>query len=142
MYESLLPVHSSLRYLVLLLLVAVIIKSLMGFSGKKPFGKTDNILGLTLFSVTHTQLLVGLILYFISPFVKFSGEGMKDPSVRYWTTEHIVMMIAAIALITVARTTSKKMADSAAKHKRMLIFNTLALTVIIVALVMSKRGVI
>jgi hypothetical protein len=39
-----------------------------------------------------------------------------------------------------ARITSKKMTDPAAKHKRMLIFNAIALLVIIMAIAMSKRG--
>src|SRR5262245_59983041 len=117
MYSALLNAHSSIRYLVLLFLVIVIVKSFAGFAGKSAFGKADNILGLTLFSLTHTQLLLGLILYFISPFVQFSGAGMKDPSIRYWTAEHIVIMLAAVGLITAARSTSKKMTDGTAKHK-------------------------
>ncbi|MBY0435425.1 MAG: hypothetical protein K2U26_15070 [Cyclobacteriaceae bacterium] len=141
MYSLLLQTHSTLRYIVLLLLIAVIVKSFVGFSSKKPFGKTDNMLGLTLFSVTHTQLLLGLLLYFFaSPFVKFSGDTMKDAALRYWTVEHNVMMLIAILLITLARTTSKKMTNDTAKHKRMLVFNALALLIILVGIAMSKRG--
>jgi hypothetical protein len=140
MYTGLLHTHSMLRYLVLIMLIIVIVKSFMGFSGKKAFGKTDNILGLTLFSLTHTQLLVGLLLYFTSPFVQFSGDTMKDPFTRYWTAEHSVMMLIAIVLITLARITSKKMTDDTAKHKRMFIFNAIALVIILLAISMSQRG--
>ncbi|HRI80455.1 MAG TPA: cytochrome B [Cyclobacteriaceae bacterium] len=140
MVTGLLHTHSLLRYLVLILLLAVIVKSFLGFANKKAFAKIDNTLGLTLFSVTHTQLLVGLILYFVSPRVMFSGAAMKDPVLRYWLTEHSVMMLTAIVLITLARTTSKKMSDDTAKHKRIFIFNTIALIIILVAIAMSNRG--
>jgi hypothetical protein len=140
MYTGLLHTHSLLRYLVLLFLLIVIVNSFLGFSGKKGFGKLDNGLSLTLFSVTHTQFLVGILLYFTSPFVQFSGAAMKDHALRYWTAEHNVMMLIAIALITAARTTMKKMTDGPSKHKRMFIFNSIALVVILVAIAMSQRG--
>lgn len=140
MYTGLLHTHSILRYLVLALLLLVIANSLLGLMNKRSFGKTDNLLGLSLFSATHTQLLVGILLFFTSPLVSFSSEAMKNATMRYWTSEHSVMMLIAIVLITLARTTSKKMTNDEAKHKRMLIFNTAALLFILMAIGMSKRG--
>ena len=140
MYTILLQTHSLLRYLVLILLIIVIVNSFLGFSNKKVFGKTDNVLGLTLFSVTHTQFLIAILLYFVSPLVQFNGATMKDPSLRYWTTEHSVVMLTAIVLITLARVTSKKMKDDTAKHKRMLVFNMMALVIILLGIAMSQRG--
>ncbi len=140
MYAPLLHTHSLLRFIVLLLLIVVVVNAFLGMNGKKPFGKMDNLLGLSLFSVTHTQLLVGLVLYFTSSFVVFSSATMKDASLRYWTVEHITLMLVAVALITMARITAKKMTDDAAKHKRMFVFNALALVIILMAIAMSKRG--
>lgn len=140
MYTGLIHTHSLLRYLLLILLITVIVKAFLGFSNKQSFGKADNLLGLTLFSVTHTQLLVGLLLYFVSPLVNFDGAAMKDPTTRYWTAEHIFIMLAAIVMITMARITSKKMKEDNAKHKRMLVFNSIALLLILMAIAMSKRG--
>lgn len=140
MYIGLLHTHSLLRYLVLIFLLAVIVNSFLGYSNKRVFGKMDNMLGLTLFSVAHTQFLVGVLLFFVSPFVQFSGAAMKDPSLRYWTTEHSLIMLIAIVMITLARITAKKMSDDTARHKRMLIFNSIALVLILLAIAMSKRG--
>jgi hypothetical protein len=67
---------------------------------------------------------------------------MKEPELRYWAVEHITMNLIAIVLITLARTTSKKMADSTSRHKRMFIFNAIALLIIIVSISMSGRGII
>jgi uncharacterized membrane protein len=142
MYTGLLHTHSLLRYFILIALVVVIVKGLIGLINKQPYGKWDNKLGLYLFIFTHMQLLAGLILYFVSPFVKFGPETMSDKVTRYWTVEHILSMLIAVVLITLARTTSKKMANDADKHKRMVIFNFVALVVILAMIWLSGRPVL
>lgn len=142
MYTGLLHSHSYLRYAVLILLIIVVITSLLGWLNKKPYSATDNKLSLFLFIATHLQLLLGLILYFVSPFVQFGGSTMKDATTRYWTVEHSTVMLIAIVLITMARTTSKKMTESTAKHKRLFIFNAIALALVLAGISMSGRGII
>lgn len=139
MYTGLFHTHSLLRYFILIALVVVIIKAILGLMNKQPYGKWDNKLGLYLFIFTHMQLLIGLILYFVSPFVKFGPDTMSDKTTRYWTMEHIVMMLIAVVFITLARTTSKRMATDEGKHKRMLIFNGIALAIIVATIMMSGR---
>lgn len=138
-YNALLVSHSYLRYILLILLIIVIVTSLVGLLNKKPYTNSDNKLSLFLFISTHLQLLLGLALFFVSPVVQFSGAAMKDPSTRYWLVEHNTAMLIAIVLITLARTTSKKMSDSQAKHKRMFVFNLIALIVIVATIVLSGR---
>jgi hypothetical protein len=142
MYPFLLQAHSGIRYLILIALLVVIVKALMGLISKQPYGSVDNRLGLYLFIFTHTQLLLGLILYFVSPFVKFGSETMSDKTTRYWTVEHIFAMLIAVVLITLARSTSKRMTDDASKHKRMFIFNTIALVVIVATIMISGRKLV
>lgn len=142
MYPGLLQIHSILRYFVLILLVIVIVQSLIGWLNKKPYGAIENRIGLFLFISTHTQLLIGIILFFVSPFVQFSGSAMKDPSTRYWLVEHNTAMLIAIVFITLARTTSKKMTDSVAKHRRMFLFNAIALVIIITTIWLSGRPLV
>lgn len=140
MHHLLLATHSILRYLILIFLIIVIVQSLMGWLGKKPYTATDNRTGLFLFILTHTQLLIGIILYFVSPVVMFSGEAMKESATRYWLVEHNTAMLAAIVFITLARTTSKKMLTDDAKHRRLFIFNAIALVIILATVAMSGRG--
>jgi hypothetical protein len=123
-------------------LLGVIFNSLIGMIQAKPFGKMEDKASLWLFIFTHTQLLLGVILYFVSPLgvSNFSGAAMKDITSRYWLVEHSLMMLIAIVLITIARISMKKMATDAAKHKRLFIFNALALLIVIVSISMSGRG--
>lgn len=140
MHSLLLLFHSTLRYFVLIFLILVIVRSLMGWMNRKDYTNTDDKVSLWLFILTHTQLLIGLILFFVSPVVIFSGASMKDSVARYWLVEHNTMMIIAIVLISVARISIKKIADTVAKHKRLFILNTIALVIILVSISMSGRG--
>lgn len=142
MYQTLLLSHSLLRYFVLIALIAVIIKSLMGMMNKESFGKWDNKISLYLLIFTHLQLVVGLILYFVSPWVKFSGETMSDKISRYWTVEHIFGMLVAVVLITIARISIKRMTSDQAKFKRLFVFNLIALLIIVIIVLMSDRGLL
>jgi len=121
-------------------LLIVIVRSFMGWQKKSLYSPLDEKFSLWLFIFTHTQLVIGLIVYFVSPAVIFSASSMKDAIARYWLVEHITMMIIAIVLITLARITAKKMTEAAAKHKRLFIFNAIALVIILVAIAQSGRG--
>ena len=140
MYSLFLVTHSIVRYFVLLLLIIVIVRSCIGWIKQSPYNKLDNQLSLSLFIFTHSQLLLGLLLFLVSPLVVFSGASMKDPATRYWLVEHNTGMIIAIVLITIARISSKKMVDGVAKHRRMFIFNFTALAIILLIIGYSKRG--
>lgn len=140
MYEALLYSHSYIRYAVLILLIVVVITSFVGWLGKKHYTGTDNKLSLSLFIATHLQLTLGLVLYFLSDAVQFNSSTMENDGLRYWTVEHLLLMLVAITLITIARISAKKMPSSGAKHKRLFIFNLIALLLILVGIQMSGRG--
>lgn len=142
MYTGLLHSHTILRYFILVMLLVVIAMAFSGLLGKRPFGKWDNKAGLYLLIFTHLQLLVGIVLYFVSPFVKFGIDTMSDKVTRYWTVEHVFTMVIVVTLITIARISSKKLPTDQARHKRLLILNTVALVLIIATIVMSGRDLI
>jgi cytochrome bd-type quinol oxidase subunit 2 len=139
---TLLLIHSTLRYVVLAMLIVLIIKSLIGWLNKSAYTQGDNRISLFTLIVTHIQFLAGFILYFFSIFVQFNENTMKDDTIRYWTMEHAVIMLIAIVLITVARSTSKKIADGPSRHKRLFMLNTLALFLVLVGIQMSGRGIL
>jgi hypothetical protein len=140
MHSLLLATHSIIRYFLLILLLIVIVRSLQRWLSKSTYDKLDDKLSLVLFMFTHTQFLLGVILFFVSPIVIFSGASMKDSTARYWLVEHNTGMIIAIALISIARISSKKITDAVTKHKRMFIFNSIALAIIVLMIAQSKRG--
>jgi cytochrome bd-type quinol oxidase subunit 2 len=131
--------HSGFRYVVFLMVLIAIVQALLGWFGKKAYTDGNRKLNLFAMIAVHTQILIGLVLYFISPLVVFAKETMKDNTLRYWTVEHISMMIFAMILVTVGHSRSKKMALPEGKHRAIAIFYGLALLVIVLAIVQSQR---
>jgi membrane protein DedA with SNARE-associated domain len=123
--------HSFIRWILLVLLIAAILKSFQGMRSKRAYTASDNKISLFLLISAHVQLLVGVLLYFISPFVTFTADTMKNDVSRFFTMEHSVMMIIAIALITIGRVASRKAATDEAKFKKAFTFFLIALLVIL-----------
>lgn len=136
MYDIFLFLHSWIRWVVLLLAMSVIIKSFLGWKGKKHYGKGDNTLSASFMGFMHLQLLIGLVLYFfLSPvtqavFTDFGGA-MKEASQRYWAVEHILVMIIAVVIAQIGRTKSKKGGSSASKFKTATIYYMIALIIML-----------
>ncbi|MGF6850813.1 hypothetical protein QFZ51_006048 [Chitinophaga sp. W3I9] len=128
-------VHSFLRWAILLAGLWAVIRSLKGVTGKTPFTAADSKAGLFFMIFCDLQLVVGLILFFMSKTVQTGladmGAAMKNPAVRFFTVEHEVMAIIAIALVHIGKSKIKKAATDARKHKLGLIFFGLAFIVIL-----------
>src|ERR1051326_6780243 len=131
MLTGFLHIHSLLRYIILLLLIIAIIKSWSGWLGKKPF--TDGTRKLALFTLisAHLQLVIGFALYFMNGWQNVLGD-MENRVNRFFSMEHSLMMIIAIALITIGYSSSKKATTDEAKYKRIAIFFLIALIIIFI----------
>jgi uncharacterized protein YacL len=134
MYPILKHAHSGLRWILLLLLIAAVVNAAMNFSAKNGFREQDRKLGLFALIFTHVQLILGLILYFISPKVQFVSGMMKDSMVRFYTVEHLTMMIIAVALITIGYSRAKKKTEATAKFKTTFWFYLIGLVVILASI--------
>ena len=125
--------HSLLAYILLaILIIAVVVNGFAYFQGK-PYGETNRKLSLYALIATHLQVVIGLVLYFLSPlgFSAMSGEAMKVSESRFYFLEHPLMMILAVILITIGYSKSKKATDSKKKYKVMLGFYSIALIFIL-----------
>jgi hypothetical protein len=119
-----------------------IIRAWADWLGHKAYSEGNRKLNLFAMISVHTQLLVGFVLYFVSPFVRFGSDTMKNATTRYWTVEHLTGMLIAIVLITIGHARSKRGATPDAKHKSIAIFYTSALLIIAAVIILSKRGLI
>lgn len=131
-YQIILQAHSGFRWLALLLALVVILKSLAGLLSKSGYQKLDNIFAASFVGTMHLQFLIGIVLYFfLSPVTKAAfqdfGAAMKNGDLRFWAVEHLFIMIIAIVLAQVGRSSSKKAATDNSKYKKQLIFFSLSL---------------
>ncbi len=136
MYSILLATHNYLHYVFIFLLLFLVGRSYYYWQKKLKFNASTDKISLYTFIVTHTQLLLGLILYGISPLVHLSNfpGAMKDKVIRFWTIEHISLMITAVILISIARISMKKISSDEGKHKRLFFLNTLAFILVLLAI--------
>ncbi len=130
MYPLIQKFHSGWAYLALLLLVVVVLNSLIGFVSKKEFTSKDKKIALFGLIVTHIQLVVGLILYFISP-NGFALLGNMEKTSRLTSLEHPLTNIIAITLITIGWSRHKKALSSQSKFKSIALFFGLGLLLIL-----------
>jgi hypothetical protein len=76
-------------------------------------------------------LLVGLILYFLSPLGFASLGQMADKNLRLTSLEHPLINLIAITLITIGWMKHKKLTTSEAKFKTFSVFYGLGLVLIL-----------
>jgi hypothetical protein len=136
MYTGLLHTHNLFRWLVLLAAVFAIVLALAGWLGKKPWTKKDNIAGLLFTIFVDIQFVIGMILYlFVSPFTKAAfadfGAAMKNQVLRFYAVEHILLMVAALALVHIGRVKAKKEIIAWKKHRTAAIWYGIAFILIL-----------
>ena len=137
MYEFVQKAHSGIAYLALLMLVIVVINSAIGLSSKREFILKDRTIALFGLIFAHIQLLIGLVLYFLSPMGIASisrfgmHEVMKNAGLRQMAVEHPFINIIAIILITIGWSKHKKSMTASTKFKSITIFYGLGLVLIL-----------
>ncbi len=136
MYTGLLHTHRLVAYLFLLATLGIVLFAL----SRRLTGSPKNEASMTFLAKLsllsgHTQLLLGLGLYFVGPWFELlttqTAEVMKNVDVRWFAVEHISANIAGIVLITLGNSKRKKAADAEAKDKAVLIFFGLGLLLIL-----------
>ena len=119
-------VHSYWTFLTLIMIALVALNAIHGKVYGKIFRVND--LRISLFGIifSQIQLLIGLILYFISPwFEKWSSMGMgviKNEESRFYLVQYPITNILAIILITIGWSLHKRQSDSSKKFTRIAIF--------------------
>lgn len=133
MYTGFQHLHSGIAYIVLAVLLFSFIYALINFLQKKPFTEKVRKASLAGLIAVHLQLLIGLVLYVISPLglSNFSGEAMGDAMSRLYMLEHPLTMIIGIILITVGYSKAKRGTGDATRYKKLLIYYGVGIALIL-----------
>lgn len=133
MYTGLQHLHSYLAYLVLAAIFFSALSAFLGYSGNRPFTDRDRKVALIGLIATHTQLLIGLILYFVSPLgaSNLSGATMKDSVSRLYALEHPLINLVAVILITIGYSRAKRLQEDKARFRSVFLLYGLGLVLIL-----------
>lgn len=136
MYEALLNTHSYLAYVALAVLFLAVANAILGWTGKKDFTLTKDF-RISLFALifAHLQLLVGLVLFFVSPkglnAIQTLGMGGLNSAARLLAVEHPFINIIGLVLITIGWSKHKKILEATRKFKTITIFYGLGLLLLL-----------
>jgi uncharacterized membrane protein len=131
MYDIIQKLHSGWAYVAFLLLVVAVINSFIGVFSKKEFTNNSRKIALFALAAIHTQLLIGIIVYVVSPLGFASLGQMKDATLRLTSLEHPIMNLIGITLITIGWMKHKKQTTSESKFKIFSIYYSLGLVLIL-----------
>lgn len=123
MYNAVLELHSYWAFATLGLLLIAGINALAGLSKKRAFTPNDRKIALIALIFSHIQLLLGIILLLVSPYMQTAkelgmGGVMKNAELRLVLVEHPLTNLIALALITIGWSKHKKDATDAGKFKK------------------------
>src|SRR4051794_21965775 len=125
MYSSALWLHSLVRWAVLVTGLVAWFRAIGGAAAHRAWTPQDELWSLLLTISADLQLLLGVALYVLSPITRMGisnlAAAMHIETTRFFTVEHPVMMIIAIALIHVARVRIRKAAEPRRKHRSAMV---------------------
>ena len=111
-------IHSYFAFLVIAILALSTLRFLIRYLLSKDYTPIDFRLALITLITSHTQLLIGLFLYFISDWSELSMNEIMTSSInRLYLIEHPIINIIAIILITRGYSLHKKKRVSNSKFK-------------------------
>jgi hypothetical protein len=138
MYWSVLVLHSLVRWLVVCMLLFTTGRAWWGWLGNKSFSRFDNTIRHWTATAAHLQLLVGIILYCISPiiqhFLHHYSEAVHVRAIRFFGMEHSLMMFVSVVLITIGSASAKRKRGGKDKFRTIAILFTLAIVIIAVSI--------
>ncbi|HLV66244.1 MAG TPA: cytochrome c [Polyangiaceae bacterium] len=137
LYVVTLYLHSYVRWLVLGLAVAVLVRSILGVRHQRAWERTDERVQTAFLRVLDVQFLLGLTLYVgLSPIARAffgnPGASMRVSELRFFGMEHAVTMLIAIAVLHIGRARSRRKSDGPARHRSVRTSTLIGLLVILV----------
>ncbi len=135
MEAGILHLHSALRYIILLMLISSIIVALTGINEKKIY--TRGIKRLHFFTrvLLMAQGTIGIALYFMKGYPsQFANiTNLQDQS-RFFLLKHLIAMLIGIIVCSIGYAGSLKLETDREKFKRIAIFYTIGLLIILSAI--------
>lgn len=132
--QIVLVLHNLIRWAIVLFALWTLLSAVSGYFGKRAYTRSDDRANFFFVLSCDIQLLLGLILYFTNNwFDRLKDLGNQDRYNRFFSLEHMAMMILAWILVHVGRSSLKRISSDHGKHKRVLIFFGIAILLIVVA---------
>lgn len=138
MYIGLLHLHNAARWLVLIAAVIAIVVAVAGLVRGARWGRSAKLSGLAYMITMDAQLLIGLLLYGVSPLVRAAigdmSMAMGDAQLRFYLIEHALLMVVAVVMVHAGYALAKRASSARAAYLRATAFYLLGLVLVLVAI--------
>ncbi len=106
-------IHNIVRWLVVLAGVWALVAAVLGLVSGRRYRGPDRTPGLVFVSALDLQLVLGIVLYVLSPLVRSAmqagmGEAMRSADLRFFLVEHALMMVLAVVAGHIGYSLSKR----------------------------------
>ncbi len=130
MTPTLILIHSLLRWAVLIVMITVTATMAFRYAKAATWTSTDRAAALAFTILLDTQLLVGFVLYGVSPItrgaMKDMATAMHEPSVRFFVVEHPTIMVLSVLFAHLGSVFAKKAPTDRVKFGRATAFFALS----------------
>lgn len=137
-YSFLRDAHSLIRWVVIIACLWALMRVWSGFFGRSEWTRKDQTAGLVFTSLLNVQLILGLVLYAISPITRAAmtnfGAAMKDSTLRFFAVEHLAGMLLAVVIAQVGYSISKRATTDRGKFLRSAVAYSLAAVLIVASI--------
>jgi uncharacterized membrane protein len=134
--SGLLHAHSGLRWLALGILLYAVVNAIL--KRNKDYQDGDKTVSIIALSLTHLQVVIGLVLYVVQKKYELFSIAFDDSlpkevksEARLYALEHPLMMLIAAVLITIGHSKAKKATESPKKFKMTYVFFGIGLLLIL-----------
>jgi hypothetical protein len=138
MYASLLAIHNVSRWLVLIAAAVALVVAVRGLVTRRPWDRTARLSSLSFVSLMDLQLVLGLLLYVVSPIVRAGlsdmAVAMADTQIRFFVVEHLSIMIVAVVFAHVGSVTARRAPDHRSRYARTALWFGLSTIAVLVAI--------
>lgn len=130
MYELLKGLHNILRWVVVLGGLYALFTAFRGLFSRAAWTAGDQRAGLIFTSSLNLQLVVGLLLYFVSPLIQGALQNMSaamgNDKLRFFAVEHATIMVLAVIAAQLGYSLAKRADSDRAKFVRASVGYTVA----------------
>lgn len=138
MQSTLLLVHGLFRWMVLAVALYAVMRMAIGLATARPWTEDDRKAGAFFSIAMDVQLLLGVVLFGVSPLVRQGmsdmSAAMKDSSVRFFIAEHPVFMVLAVAFAHAGSVLAQRGPTNRAKFVRGAVGYALALALLLLGI--------
>lgn len=138
MHDLLLFLHAATKWFVVTSLPFSILYFYISYRQKKPITKLHNQVKNTTLSIVHIQLLLGILLYGISPITNYFWDdvaaALSHSEIYFFGGIHFISMVIAVIIITIGNLEAKRATSDRQYYNVLLIFWSIGFLIILCAI--------